>query len=56
MLGESLQRFAIVLAVSGVALEVDQTGQPDLEFLLFMLGITVGIIGVLIDIFGTRDG
>lgn len=55
MLGESLQRFAIVLAVSSVALEVDSTTLPDIQFLLFLSGIAIGILGVLIDVIGSAN-
>lgn len=50
MLGESLQRFAIVLI--GVAVWFQLSGPGSQGFIMVLAAVILGLIGVIIDVVG----
>ena len=54
MLGESLQRYAIVLIGTAVFFEL-ASAPTDLAFLTMVGAVLLGLIGVVVDVFSGRE-
>ena len=54
MLGESLQRYAIVLIGTAVFFEL-ASAPTDLAFLTMSGAVLLGLIGVVVDVFSGRE-